>query len=75
MHQRNLMKISLNSSEASGEFEKRLVGKSGTTGSDLEDILIHPSVDPYETASNNIWEVYEMFGIEAARKMLYKEIR
>ncbi len=40
----------------------------------LRDVLIHPQVDPYETTSNNIHEIYAILGIEAARKMLYKEI-
>ena len=42
--------------------------------SNLEDILTHPCINPYETTSNNIWEVYRCLGIEAARTMLYNEI-
>ena len=54
--------------------EKKTRWEIYTTGANLEDILIHPAVDPYETTSNNIWEIYEIFGIEAARRMLFKEI-
>ena len=45
-----------------------------TDGANLADILVHPDVDPYNTVSNNIWEIYRIFGIEAARKALFNEI-
>ena len=57
-----------------GEFKKETRWELFTDGSNLEDILLHPDVDPYNTISNNIWEVYRIFGIEAARKALYNEI-
>ncbi len=60
--------------EIKGEYEKKTRWEIYTTGANLEDILIHPAVDPYITTSNNIWEIYNIFGIEAARRMLYKEI-
>ena len=57
-----------------GEFIKQTLWEIYTEGSNLEDILTHPGVNPYETTSNNIWEIYRILGIEAARQMLYKEI-
>ena len=39
----------------------------------FEDILNHPAVDPYNTISNDIYEVYDTLGLEAARQVLIKE--
>ena len=57
-----------------GEYDKKTLWKIYTDGTNLEDIMTHPNVNPYETVSNNIWEVYRLLGIEAARKMLFDEI-
>lgn len=46
-----------------------------TSGSDLENVLNDEIVDPYETFSNNIIETYQILGIEAARELLFKEIK
>ena len=45
-----------------------------TDGTNLEDLLIHPAIDPYKTISNDIYEVYDTLGLEAARQVLAKEI-
>ena len=57
-----------------GEYKKETRWELFTDGANLEDILIHPDIDPYNTVSNNIWEIYRIFGIEAARKALFNEI-
>ena len=44
-----------------------------TKGTNLLEILALPQVDTYRTVSNNIHEIYELFGIEAARSALIKE--
>lgn len=41
-----------------------------TEGSNLADILDVEGVDGRETYSNNFWEIYELWGIEAVREML-----
>ena len=46
-----------------------------TTGSNLLDIFNHPAVDVYKTVSNDIHEVMNIFGIEAARTLIINEIR
>lgn len=56
------------------EFSKKTQWILSTDGNNLEDILIHPSVDPYNTYSNDIYEIYETLGIEAARQVLFNEI-
>ena len=44
-----------------------------TNGNNLLDILSHPNIDYIRTISNDINEVYEVFGIEAARHILLNE--
>lgn len=45
-----------------------------TDGINLIDILALPEVNHKRTISNDIYEVYHLFGIEAARKLLLDEI-
>ena len=44
-----------------------------TSGSNLEEILIQEHIDATRTISNDVHEVYEIFGIEAARNIIYNE--
>ena len=45
-----------------------------TNGNNLLDILAHPNIDYTRTISNDVNEVYEVFGIEAARLVLLNEL-
>lgn len=45
-----------------------------TDGSNLREVMNSKYVDPYLTTTNNIFEIYEVLGIEAVRKALYNEI-
>ncbi|MEM0097039.1 MAG: DNA-directed RNA polymerase subunit A' [Conexivisphaerales archaeon] len=45
-----------------------------TSGSNLSKVLLVPHVDTSRTISNNIYEVANVLGIEAARNVLIKEI-
>ncbi len=45
-----------------------------TQGTSLSEILSRPGVDQTRTISDDIWEVYFTFGIEAVRKFLIEEI-
>ncbi len=38
-----------------------------------KNILSHPDVDYTQTISNNVWDIYETLGIEAAREFLVEE--
>ena len=40
---------------------------------DLEEILKLPFVDSFRTHSNDIWETYNLFGIEAVRQYMIEE--
>lgn len=43
-------------------------------GTNLYDLLVFPGVDGTRTFSNDIHEVHDVFGIEAARLAIYEEI-
>jgi DNA-directed RNA polymerase beta' subunit len=45
-----------------------------TKGSNLKAIIRHPLVNPEKTTSNHLWDNYEVFGIEATRLYLQKEM-
>lgn len=45
-----------------------------TDGSNFRKLLAHPYVDMTRTTSNNVWEIYETLGIEAAREFLIEEL-
>lgn len=44
-----------------------------TEGSNLKTLLSLDIVDKFRTISNNMWEIYEVLGIEAARNFLIEE--
>jgi DNA-directed RNA polymerase beta' subunit len=44
-----------------------------TEGSNFEELLLHPNIDHDRTISNNVWEIYETLGIEAAKQFLIEE--
>ncbi|MCI4352492.1 MAG: DNA-directed RNA polymerase subunit A'' [Thermoplasmata archaeon] len=44
-----------------------------TEGSNLEDVLELPGVDGDRTTTNSVFEIYKVFGIEAARAALIQE--
>lgn len=45
-----------------------------TEGTALKEVLEIEGVDPTRTTTNNILEIYEVFGIEAARNAIIREI-
>jgi DNA-directed RNA polymerase beta' subunit len=46
-----------------------------TIGSNLEEVLDNPYVDKYRTQTDSIKEFEDMYGIEAAREKIIREIR
>jgi DNA-directed RNA polymerase subunit A" len=46
-----------------------------TEGSNLKAVLGIEGIDPTRTTTNNIMEIYEVLGIEAARNAIIKEIK
>jgi len=45
-----------------------------TDGSNLEEIMNLEYVDIFRTISNDIWEIYNLFGIEAVRTYIVEEL-
>lgn len=44
-----------------------------TQGTNLREILNHPEIDTFNTISNDIWEIFYILDIEAAREFLLQE--
>ena len=65
----NIIKYNLDGSiKASKEW------KISTEGSNLNEILTNNSVDFTRTYTNDILEFYEIFGIEATRELIFREL-
>jgi DNA-directed RNA polymerase II subunit RPB1 len=60
--------------EETNNYVKKPEWVIDTTGSNLLEIYNHPAVDAYKTISNDIHEVMNVFGIEAARSLIINEI-
>jgi len=62
-------------------IERAMIKKEGeeyfvyTEGSDLAEVLKIEGVDHRRTRTNNIYEIYEVLGIEAARNTIINEIQ
>ena len=62
--------------EEDGSFKPKKAGSEymlRTDGSNLEDIINMAEIDATRTVSNNVNEIYQLFGIEAARQALMEE--
>ena len=46
-----------------------------TSGSNLKDVLKRPEVDHTRTTTNDIFQIYEVLGIEAARNAIVDELK
>jgi DNA-directed RNA polymerase beta' subunit len=55
-------------------FQDTLEWVLETNGTNLLDMLSHDKIDKTKTTSNDINEIYNLFGIEAARQALFNEI-
>jgi len=59
------------------EIKERLTSKkewiAETDGTNLPEVISQKGVDPYRTMSNDMWEIFGLLGIEAARKYLFLE--
>ncbi len=45
-----------------------------TDGSNFQDVMCHPDVDPRRVVSSNVHDIFANLGIEATRAVLYKEM-
>jgi DNA-directed RNA polymerase II subunit RPB1 len=77
---KGINKVSLNKmkyekfNKERGDFDKIVEWVLDTDGTNLIDILANTNIDTTRTISNDIREIYETLGIEAARYALYKEL-
>ena len=56
------------------KFDKIIEWVLDTDGTNLMEILSNPNIDATRTISNDIREIYEILGVEAARNSLYNEL-
>ena len=77
---KGIKKVSLNKkkyekyNKETHAFDKIIEWVLDTDGTNLIDILANPNIDATRTISNDIREIYETLGIEAARTALYNEL-
>ena len=75
---KNITNIIISEEKIDKLIDKELVNQPRwileTDGTNLQDVLISEYVDTTETISNDIIEIYEVLGIEAARNKLIEEI-
>jgi DNA-directed RNA polymerase II subunit RPB1 len=57
-----------------GKYEQVEQYVLDTDGSNFIKVLNHPAVDGTKLYSTNVWDVYEVLGIEATRAILFNEI-
>jgi DNA-directed RNA polymerase beta' subunit/intein/homing endonuclease len=77
---KGIKKVSLNKkkydkyNKTTQQFDKVIEWALDTDGTNLMDILANPNVDSTRTVSNDIREIYDTLGVEAARSALYNEL-
>jgi DNA-directed RNA polymerase II subunit RPB1 len=69
-----LRKIKNTLTKADGVYTKKDIWVLDTTGTNLVHMLGLDYIDSKRTVSNDIQEVYRVFGIEAARQAIYNEL-
>jgi DNA-directed RNA polymerase II subunit RPB1 len=57
-----------------GKYEQVEQFVLDTDGSNFIKVMNHPAVDGSKLYSTNVWDVYEVLGIEATRAILFNEI-
>jgi DNA-directed RNA polymerase II subunit RPB1 len=60
--------------DINGKYEKVEQYVLDTDGSNYIKVMNHPAVDGTKLYSTNVWDVYEVLGIEATRAVLFSEI-
>ena len=60
--------------ENAGVYKKQDIWVLDTIGTNMMDVLALDYIDSKRTFSNDIIEIFEIFGIEAARQTIYNEL-
>jgi len=77
---KGINKVSLNKKQSEiyndekGTFDKIVEWVIDSDGTNLMEILSNPNIDATRTISNDIREIYNVLGIEAARNALHREL-
>jgi DNA-directed RNA polymerase II subunit RPB1 len=69
-----LRKIKDNMVEKAGNYKKQEIWVLDTIGTNLLDVLGLDYIDSKRTISNDIIEIFDVLGVEAARKTIYNEL-
>ena len=69
-----LRKVKDNLVEKAGSYVKEDIWVLDTIGTNLLDVLGLDYIDPNRTTSNDIIEIYNVLGMEAARQAIYNEL-
>lgn len=69
-----LRKIKDNMVEKNGKYSKEDIWVLDTIGTNMMDVLALDYIDSTRTFSNDIIEMFNIFGIEAARQAIYNEL-
>jgi len=69
-----LRKIKDNVVENAGSYKKQDIWVLDTIGTNMLDVLALDYIDTTRTFSNDIIEIFNIFGIEAARQTIYNEL-
>ena len=69
-----LRKIKDNVTENAGSYKKQDIWVLDTVGTNMLDVLALDYIDSTRTFSNDIIEIFNIFGIEAARQTIYNEL-
>ena len=69
-----LRKVKDNLIEKGGSFIKEDIWVLDTIGTNLLDVLGLDYIDPNRTISNDIMEIFDVLGMEAARQCIYNEL-
>ena len=69
-----LRKIRDNVVETAGIYKKQDIWVLDTVGTNMLDVLALDYIDTTRTFSNDIVEIFNIFGIEAARQTIYNEL-
>ena len=69
-----LRKIKNNVVEENGTYKKRDMWVLDTVGTNMMDVLALEYIDASRSFSNDIVEIYNVLGIEAARQAIYNEL-
>ncbi len=69
-----LRKVKDNIVEDAGTYKKQDIWVLDTVNTNIMDVMALDYIDPTRTVSNDIVEIYNVFGIEAARQAIYNEL-